>query len=83
LEKLIATNDRIQVRFLVGSQKQNKMKTFETKEFLNELDRMGMVYTIDSNPSPERTEKIRKMMEKRDERLKQMVEDYRSGKLKI
>ena len=56
------------------------MKKFETKEFLNELDEMGVVYTIDSNPSPERTEKIRKMMEKRDERLKQMVEDYRSGK---
>jgi CO dehydrogenase/acetyl-CoA synthase beta subunit len=59
------------------------MKKFETKEFLNELDKMRVVYTIDSNPSPERTEKIRKMMEKRDERLKQMVEDYRSGKLKI
>jgi CO dehydrogenase/acetyl-CoA synthase beta subunit len=59
------------------------MKKFETKEFLNELDEMEVVYTIDSNPSPERTEKIRKMMEKRDERLKQMVEDYRSGKLKI
>jgi CO dehydrogenase/acetyl-CoA synthase beta subunit len=59
------------------------MKKFETKIFLNELDEMEVVYTIDSNPSPERTEKIRKMMEKRDERLKQMVEDYRSGKLKI
>jgi CO dehydrogenase/acetyl-CoA synthase beta subunit len=65
------------------SAKHNVMKKFETKEFLKELDEMGVVYTIDSNPSPERTEKIRKMMEKRDERLKQMVEDYRSGKLKI
>ena len=56
------------------------MKTFETKEFIKELDRMGVVYTIDSNPSPERTEKIKKSIERRDERLKQMVEDYRSGK---
>jgi hypothetical protein len=59
------------------------MKKFETQQFLNELNKMGINYTIDSNPSPERTEEIRKMMEKRDERLKQMVEDYRSGKLKI
>lgn len=56
------------------------MKTFETKEFIKELDRMGVVYTIDSNPSPEKIEKIKKSIEKRDERLKQMVEDYRSGK---
>ena len=59
------------------------MKKFETKEFLKELDEMGVVYTIDSNPSPERIEKIKKSIERRDERLKQMVEDYRSGKLKI
>jgi hypothetical protein len=56
------------------------MKTFETKEFIKELDRMGVVYTIDSNPSPEKIERIKKSIEKRDERLKQMVEDYRSGK---
>ena len=59
------------------------MKKFETKEFLKELDEMGVVYTIDSNPSPEKIERLRKSIEKRDERLKQMVEDYRSGKLKI
>ncbi len=59
------------------------MKTFETKEFIKELDRMGVVYTIDSNPSPEKIERIKKSIERRDERLKQMVEDYRSGKLKI
>ena len=59
------------------------MKKFETKEFLKELDEMGVVYTIDSNPSPEKIERIKKSIERRDERLKQMVEDYRSGKLKI
>ena len=80
MEKLIATNDRIQVQVLVGPQKQNKMKTFETKEFLNELDRIGVVYTIDYNPSPEKIERIKKSIERRDERLKQMVEDYRSGR---
>jgi hypothetical protein len=56
------------------------MKTFETKEFLNELDRMGVVYTIDSNPSPEKIERLKKSIEKRDLRIKQMVEDYNSGK---
>jgi CO dehydrogenase/acetyl-CoA synthase beta subunit len=56
------------------------MKVFETKEFIKELDRMGVVYTIDSNPSPEKIEKIKKSIEKRDERLRQMREDYLSGK---
>jgi len=56
------------------------MKTFETKEFLNELDKMGVVYTIDSNPSPEKIERLKKSVEKRDLRIKQMVEDYNSGK---
>jgi len=56
------------------------MKTFETKEFLNELDEMGVVYTIDSNPSPEKIERLKKSIEKRDLRIKQMVEDYNSGK---
>jgi len=56
------------------------MKTFETKEFLNELDKMGVVYTIDSNPSPEKIERLKKSIEKKDLRIKQMVEDYNSGK---
>lgn len=56
------------------------MKKFETKDFIKELDEIGIPYNINSNPSPEQIEKIKKMMEKRDERLKQMVEDYRSGK---
>jgi len=56
------------------------MKTFETKEFLNELDKMGVVYTIDSNPSPEKIDRLKKSIEKRDLRIKQMVEDYNSGK---
>jgi len=65
------------------SAKHNVMKKFETKEFLKELDEMGVVYTIDSNPSPEKIERIKKSIEKRDERIRQMQEDYRSGKLKI
>lgn len=56
------------------------MKVFETKEFIKELDRMGVVYTIDSNPSPEKIERLKKSIEKRDERLRQMREDYLSGK---
>jgi CO dehydrogenase/acetyl-CoA synthase beta subunit len=64
--------------------KLRKMTKFEfgTEEFLKELDRMGIVYTIDSNPSPEKIERIKKSIEKRDERLKQMREDYLSGKFK-
>ena len=72
----------VRVRFPCSPQKKNNkvMKTFETKEFIKELDKMGVVYTIDSNPSPEKIERIKKSIERRDERLKQMVEDYRSGK---
>jgi hypothetical protein len=53
---------------------------FETKEFLEELDRMGVSYTIDYNPSPEKIERIKKSIEKRDVELKRIQEDYRSGK---
>jgi CO dehydrogenase/acetyl-CoA synthase beta subunit len=56
------------------------MKKFETKEFLNELDKMGVTYTVDQNPSPEKIERLKKSIEKRDLRIKQMVEDYNSGK---
>ena len=59
------------------------MKTFKTKEFLNELDRMGISYTIDSNPSPEKIKRIKKSIEARDARLKKIQEDYRSGKLQM
>jgi predicted HAD superfamily phosphohydrolase YqeG len=59
------------------------MKTFTTKEFLKEMDKMGIEYTVDSNPSPEKVEKIKKMLEARDVRLKQLAMDYRSGKLEI
>jgi hypothetical protein len=59
------------------------MEKFKTKEYLDELDRMGVNYTVDNNPSPEDIERIKKSIERRDERLKQMVGDYRSGKLKI
>jgi hypothetical protein len=55
----------------------------KTKEFLDELDRMGVSYSIDSNPSPEKIERIKESIEKRDAELKQIQEDYRSGKLQL
>lgn len=59
------------------------MKPFNTEKYKEELDRMDIKYTIDSNPSPEKVEKIKKMLETRNSRLAQLVEDYRSGKLKV
>jgi hypothetical protein len=56
------------------------MKKFETKEFLDELDRMGVTYTVNTNPTPEQVEKIKKSIERRELRMKQMIEDYNSGK---
>ena len=56
------------------------MKKIETKELFGKLDEMGVSYTVNNNPSPEQIEKLKKSIEKRDLRIKQMVEDYNSGK---
>lgn len=40
-------------------------------------------YTLDTNPSPERIEKLKNMILKRDERINQIQEDYKSGKFVI
>lgn len=46
------------------------------------MDKLGIKYTVDRNPSPEKIEKIKKSIEKRDEMIKQMKEDFESGKFK-
>lgn len=46
------------------------------------MDKLGIKYTVDRNPSPEKIEKIKKSIEKRDKMIKQMKEDYESGKFK-
>lgn len=83
MEKLIATNDRMRVRLLLRPQKLNVMKIFKTEDYKEYFDKMGISYSIDSNPSPERIEKIKKMLESRNARLAKLVEDYRSGKLQM
>jgi len=56
------------------------MKKFDIKETTDYLDEIGITYTVNSNPTPEQLEKLRKGVEKRDLRIQQMVEDYHSGK---
>lgn len=46
------------------------------------MDKLGIKYTVDRNPSPEKIEKIKKSLEKRDKMIKQMKEDYELGKFK-
>lgn len=46
---------------------------------LAELDRMGITYTIDRNPSPEKVAKIKESIAKRDRELKLMQELYAEG----
>ena len=41
------------------------MEKFKTKEYLDELDRMGVNYTVDNNPSPEDIERIKKIINTR------------------
>lgn len=56
------------------------MKKIEIKEIINKLDEIGVNYTVNNNPTPEQLEKLRKSVERRDLRIKQMIEDYNSGR---
>ena len=56
------------------------MKKFDTKEITDKLDEIGVIYTVNNNPTPEQLEKLRKGVESRDLRIQQMVEDYHSSK---
>jgi hypothetical protein len=56
------------------------MKKIEIKELTDKLDAMGVNYTVNNNPTPEQLEKLRKGVESRELRMKQMIEDYNSGK---
>jgi hypothetical protein len=56
------------------------MKKFDAKEITDKLDDIGVIYTVNNNPTPEQLEKLRKGVESRDLRIQQMVEDYHSGK---
>ena len=56
------------------------MKKFDAKEITDKLDEIGVIYTVNNNPTPEQLEKLRKGVESRDLRIQQMVEDYHSGK---
>jgi ABC-type uncharacterized transport system substrate-binding protein len=55
-------------------------KISEIKEITDKLDKIGVNYTVNNNPTTEQLEKLRKGIEKRDLRIQQMVEDYHSGK---
>ena len=46
------------------------------------MDKLGIKYTVDRNPSPEKIERIKRSIEKRDKMIKQMKEDFESGKFK-
>jgi len=48
----------------------NSSEQFRLTQLLNELDKIGINYTIDSNPSPEKIERIKQSIEKRKEQEK-------------
>ena len=50
------------------------------KNVLEYLDKEGIAYTVDSNPSPETVERLNKIIEKREVLIKQMQDDFKSGK---
>ena len=51
------------------------------KEILKYLDNEGIEYTLDSNPSPEKIEMIKKSIERRDKRLLEMKNCFDMGGL--
>lgn len=48
-------------------------------DLLAELEKLGITYTIDRNPSPEKVARIRESIAKRDKELKLMQELYAEG----
>ena len=50
------------------------------KNVLEYLDKEGINYTVDNNPSPETVERLNKIIEKREVLIKQMQDDFKSGK---
>jgi hypothetical protein len=51
------------------------------KEILKYLDKEGIEYTLDSNPSPEKIEMIKKSIERRDKRMRDMKNCFDMGGL--
>ncbi len=51
------------------------------KKILVELDRMGVNYEIDKNPSQEKIDQIRKSIERRDKRIKELQDCFAKGGL--
>jgi hypothetical protein len=51
-------------------------KDINMKEVLSYLDKMGIPYTVDNNPSPEKIEMIKKQIALREEKTRIVIEDY-------
>jgi hypothetical protein len=49
------------------------------KNILEYLDRMGLKYTLDTNPSPEKIEKIKKLIAAREEKMQHIRDGFASG----
>lgn len=47
------------------------------KRIIDYLDRAGINYTVDRNPSPEKIEKIKASIKKSEELVKNLVERYK------
>ena len=45
------------------------------------MDKMGIDYTVDSNPSPEKTKEIKNMLERRDARFEEIRKCFSKGGL--
>jgi|TARA_R110000782_G_scaffold2504_1_gene9737 hypothetical protein len=51
------------------------------KNIYEELDRMGVEYVVDTNPSAEKIEKLKKYIVDRDIRIKKLQDEFKSNNL--
>ena len=51
-------------------------KSIDISEVLNYLDKVGIPYELDNNPSPEKIERIRKQIALNEERTRLAIENY-------
>lgn len=53
----------------------------DMKRLYEYMDKMGVDYTVDNNPSPEKIERIKKMIERRDARFEALRKCFAEGGL--
>lgn len=57
------------------------MREADIKHFYEYMDKMGVDYTVDSNPSPEKIKEIKRMLKRREVRFEELRKCFAEGGL--